>query len=92
MIRKLGEIFGGNGQEEIGTQELGNTIELPCYNEHMMDANGLMTEQYTGDQLLRIMLGLQEFTQEIVTVNSMGSTCNESERIIEYWLKMKFSK
>jgi hypothetical protein len=47
FMRKLHVFLGGDNHIELGTRELGNTIELPCFNEHIMDANSIMTELYT---------------------------------------------
>jgi hypothetical protein len=82
FMRKLRVFSGGDNHLELGTRELGNTIELPCFNEHMMDANNIMTEPYTSAQLMGIILGLQEFTQEVIPIDSMEPTCNELGRII----------
>ena len=83
FMRKLRVFLGEDNHLELGTRELGNTIELPCFNEHMMDANSIMTEPYTSAQLMGIMLGLQQFTQEVISLNSMRPTCNELSRIID---------
>jgi hypothetical protein len=67
---------------EVGTRVLGNIIKLPCFFEHMMDANNLMTELYMGEQLLRLSLAIREFMQEVITLESIGPSCNELGRII----------
>jgi membrane carboxypeptidase/penicillin-binding protein len=44
FMRKLRVFLGEDNHLELGTRELGNTIDFPCFNEHMMDANSIMTE------------------------------------------------
>jgi hypothetical protein len=83
FMRKLREFLGGDNHIEVGTRELGNVIELPCFNEHIMDTNSMMAEPYTCEQLLGIMLGLQEFIEEVISIDSTGPSCNELGRIID---------
>lgn len=76
FIRKLGEVLNGDNHLEIGTRERGNVIELPCFNEHAIDANNWMTNPFSEIQLIRILMSLMIFMEEVIPVNTEEPLCH----------------